>query len=107
MKKQKTITISKLEYEQLQAEAALMWEMTNDYGEQRGDGNWGRIGLVFLHACGVRFPAEEASDPIPALPLLFVAVARKPPASQLKTDDVGRGTCAAADAVVLACRSFH
>lgn len=40
MKKQKTITISKLEYERLQAEAALMWEMTNDYGKQRGDGTW-------------------------------------------------------------------
>lgn len=40
MKKQKMVTISKLEYEQLQAESALMWEMTNDYGEQRDDGTW-------------------------------------------------------------------
>ena len=40
MKEQKTITISKLEYEQLQAESALMWEMTNDYGKQRDDGSW-------------------------------------------------------------------
>ena len=40
MKKQETITISKLEYDQIQAESALMWEMTNDYGEQRDDGTW-------------------------------------------------------------------
>ena len=40
MKKQDTVTINKLEYEQLQAESALMWEMTNDYGKQRGDGTW-------------------------------------------------------------------
>jgi hypothetical protein len=40
MRNRKTITISKLEYEQLQAEAALMWEMTSDYGKQRGDGTW-------------------------------------------------------------------
>jgi hypothetical protein len=31
MKKRETVTISKPEYEQLQAESALMWEMTNDY----------------------------------------------------------------------------
>lgn len=40
MKNRKTITISRLECEQLQAESALMWEMTNDYGEQRDDGTW-------------------------------------------------------------------
>jgi hypothetical protein len=39
MKDRKTITISKPEYE-LQAESAVMWEMTNDYGEQRDDGTW-------------------------------------------------------------------
>jgi len=40
MRKQDTVTISRLEFEQLQAESALMWEMTNDYGKQRDDGTW-------------------------------------------------------------------
>jgi hypothetical protein len=66
-----------------------------------------RAGLVFLHGCGVRFPTEKATDPVRAFPLLLVAVAGKSPASQLKANHVGRGTSAAADAVVLAYRSFH
>ena len=39
-RKRNRITISWLEYEMLQAESALLWEMTNDYGEQREDGTW-------------------------------------------------------------------
>jgi hypothetical protein len=33
MRKQQTVAINKLEFEQLQAEAALMWEMVNDYDD--------------------------------------------------------------------------
>ncbi len=63
--------------------------------------------MVFRYRCGVCFPAEKASDPVRALPPLFVAVARKPPAAQLEANEMGRGTGAAADAVVLTDRSFN
>ena len=69
----------------------------------------GRLALVAQlapHGCGVWLPAEKTADPVRALPLLLVAVARKPPATQVKADHVGRGTGAAANAVVLAYRSF-
>jgi hypothetical protein len=39
-RKRNRMTISRLEYDMLQAESALLWEMTNDYGEQREDGTW-------------------------------------------------------------------
>lgn len=51
--------------------------------------------------------SQKACDPVRALPLFFVAVARKPPASQLKANHVGRGTSAAAEAVEFADRSFQ
>ena len=63
--------------------------------------------LVFLPACGVWSTAEKTADPVRALPLLFVAVARKPPATQVKADHVGRRTGAATDTVEFADRSFQ
>jgi hypothetical protein len=75
---------------------------------QCGEGCVGsRIGLVSLHCGGVWFPTEKASDPVRPLPLLFVAVARKPPAPQLKANHVRCWAGAAANSAVLACRSFH
>jgi len=65
-----------------------------------------RARSVFLHDCWVSLPAEKACDPVRTFPLFFVAVARKPPAAQLEANHVGCGKSAAADAVVLACRSF-
>ncbi len=70
----------------------------------------GRLALVAQlapHGCGVWFPAEKTADPVRALPLFFVAVARKPPASQLKANHVGRRTGAATDTVEFADRSFQ
>jgi len=63
--------------------------------------------LVFLPACGVWLPAEKTADPVRALPLLFVVVARKSPAPQVKADHVGRRTGAATDTVEFAGRSFQ
>jgi hypothetical protein len=63
--------------------------------------------LVLLPAIGRWFPAQKFGDPITAFPPRLVAVARKPPASQLKADHVGRGADTAADSSVLANRSFH
>lgn len=70
-------------------------------------GHGSRAGLVLLRVAGVWFPAEKPSDPVRALPLLLVAVARKSPAAQLKADDVGRWAGTAANSAVLACWSFH
>lgn len=70
----------------------------------------GRLALVSLlplHGCGVCFPAEKVCDPVRALPLFFMAVARKPPAPQLKANHVRCWAGAAADTVVLAFRSFR
>ena len=62
--------------------------------------------LFFLPASGRWSPAEKLSDPVRALPPLFVVVARKSPAAQVKANQMGRWAGTAADAAVLACRSF-
>jgi hypothetical protein len=66
-----------------------------------------RIGLAFLPVSGVWFPAKKASDPVRALPLLVVAVARKPPAAQVKANHVRCRAGTAANSAVLAYRSLH
>ena len=69
-------------------------------------GRWEWLALLYCCRCGGWFPAEKPSDPVRALPPLHVGVARKPPATQLKADHVGRRAGAAANAVELADRSF-
>jgi hypothetical protein len=79
----------------------------NDFEGSMAKSRSSRAGSIYLHGCRVWFPAEKASDPVRTLPRLFVAVARKSPAAQLKANHVRCWAGTAANSAVLACRSFH